>query len=165
MSESAVFARASEALFLPLVRLAIPEMVAIHRPASGAFRHIAFVSIRKTYPQQARKVMNAVWGLDRLCTTKLIVVVDADVDVRCEPAVWSAVGAQTHPGRDTIFSDGPADMHDHASPIRGVGSRMGIDATRKLPDEGHSREWPDPLTTDPVTRQLLEERWSSYGLR
>ncbi len=164
-SESAVFARASEALFLPLIRLAIPELIGIHRPASGAFRHMAFVSIRKRYPQHARKVMNAVWGLDRLCTTKLVVVVDADVDVQDEQAVWFAVGAQTHLGRDTLFSDGPADMHDHAAPIRGVGSRMGIDATRKLPDEGHSGEWPDSLTADPVTEQLIQDRWLSYGLK
>ena len=161
----ALFARATECLFLPLIRLAIPELIGIHRPASGAFRHMAFVSIRKAYPQHARKVMNAVWGLDRLCTTKLIVVVDADVDVRDEQAVWFAVGAHAHLGRDTLFSDGPADMHDHATPIRGVGSRMGIDATRKLPDEGHPREWPDSLTPDPVMQQLIQDRWSQYGLR
>ncbi len=142
------FARASETIFRPLIQLAIPELVSVHRPASGAYRHIVFASIRKTYPQQARKVMNALWGLDQLATSKLLVIVDDDVDVANDDSVWFAVASHAHPGRDTLFSDGPADMLDHASPIRGIGSRMGIDATRKLPDEGHPREWPESLSFD-----------------
>ena len=136
----------------------------LHRPASGAFRHIVFASIRKCYPQQARKVVNALWGLDRLATAKLIVVVDQDVDVRDADAVWFAVASHCHAGRDTLFSDGPADMLDHAAPIRGIGSRLGIDATRKSPDEGHPRDWPAAQEFDKLRLSQLEARWPILGL-
>ncbi|MBI1311692.1 UbiD family decarboxylase [bacterium] len=163
-SEEAVLAEAVERILLPLVRLAIPELVDLRLPAAGAHRHIAFASIRKQYAQQARKVMNALWGLDRLSTIKLLVVVDANVDVHNDDDVWFAVGANAHPGRDTIFSEGPADMLDHAAPQRGIGHRMGIDATRKLPDENHPRPWPDRLQVDSETQSLITERWADYGL-
>jgi len=163
-SELDTQARASEIFFLPLVQLAVPELVALRRPASGAYRHLLFASIRKSYPQQARKVMNALWGLDRLATSKIIVVVDHDVDVSQDDAVWFAVTSHLHPVRDLLFSDGPADMQDHATPIRGIGSRMGLDATRKLPDEGHSRDWPSPLQFDEIATHRLATRWADFGL-
>ena len=162
--EEAVLAEAAERILLPLVRLAIPELVDLRLPASGAHRNIAFASIRKQYAQQARKVMNALWGLDRLSTVKLLVVVDSDVDIHNDEDVWFAVGANTHPGRDTIFSEGPADMLDHAAPQRGIGHRMGIDATRKLPDENHPRSWSEQLRTDTETQKLITSRWAEYGL-
>lgn len=158
------YARAIETIFLPLVRLAVPEIVAIHRPEAGSFRHFGLISIRKAYPHHARKVMNALWGLDRFSTTKFLVVVDDDVDVRNEADVMRVMAANCFPSRDTIFSDGPADMHDHASPIRGVGSRIGFDATRKLVEEGHPREWPESLVQSPVIRDRVQARWKEYGL-
>ncbi len=158
------FARAFEIIFLPLVRLAVPEIVAIHRPEAGAFRHIGLISIRKAYPYQARKVMNALWGLDRFSTMKFLIVVDDDVDVRNEAEVVRALAANCFPSRDTIFSDGPADLHDHATTIRGVGSRLGFDATRKQADEGHPRGWPEELVQQPVIRDRLQKRWKEYGL-
>lgn len=156
---------ASERLFLPLVRLAIPEVVDLALPRSGAGRNLAFASISKRYPQQARKVLNGLWGLARLSTVKMLVVVDSDVDVHDDEAVWFSVGANSHPGRDTIFSEGPADWYDHASPIVGTGHRIGIDATRKLADEGHPRKWPAALQCDEATLRNIEECWSELGLQ
>jgi 4-hydroxy-3-polyprenylbenzoate decarboxylase len=162
--EEAVLTEAAERILLPLIRLAIPELVDLRLPAAGAHRNIAFASICKQYAQQARKVMNALWGLDRLSTVKLLVVVDSDVDINNDDDVWFAVGANSHPGRDTIFSEGPADMLDHAARQRGIGHRMGIDATRKLPDENHPRPWPERLLTDAETQKLITSRWAEYGL-
>lgn len=163
-SEDHCLIQATERIFLPLVRLALPEIVDLALPRSGAGRNIAFASISKRYPQQARKVMNGLWGLARLCTVKMLVVVDADVDVHDDEAVWFSVGANSHPGRDTIFSEGPTDWDDHASPVAGTGHRIGIDATAKDSDEGHPRPWPDSLKTDEQTRELIEERWSEFDI-
>ncbi|MFT5092906.1 MAG: 4-hydroxy-3-polyprenylbenzoate decarboxylase [Planctomycetaceae bacterium] len=163
-SEDGWLAHAADQIFLPLVKLTIPELVNLRLPASGDHRNIAFASIRKSWPQQARKVMNALWGIDRLSNVKMLVVVDDDVDIQNDNAVWSAVGANSHPGRDTIFSEGPADMLDHAAPVRGVGHRMGIDATSKSAEEGHPRDWPDALNVDEETAQLVEQRWQNYGI-
>lgn len=163
-SESGWLDHASERILLPLVRLAVPELVDLRLPAAGAYRNFAFASIRKTWPQQARKVMNALWGIDRLSRVKMLVVVDEDVDIHNDDAVWHAVGANTHPGRDTIFSDGPADMLDHAAPVRGVGQRMGIDATAKSAEEGHPRAWPNALAVDSETEKLVSHRWFTYEI-
>ena len=163
-SEDGWLAHAVERIFLPLVRLTIPELVDLRLPASGDHRNIAFASIRKAWPQQARKVMNALWGIDRLSNVKMLVIVDEEVDVQDDDAVWSAVGANSHPGRDTIFSEGPTDMLDHAAPVRGVGHRMGIDATSKSAEEGHPRDWPAALNVDKETAQLVAQRWQNYGI-
>lgn len=163
-SEDGWLVHAAERIFLPLVRLTIPELVDLRLPASGDHRNIAFASIRKSWPQQARKVMNALWGIDRLSNVKMLVVVDERVDIQDDDAVWSAVGANSHPGRDTIFSEGPADMLDHAAPVRGVGHRMGIDATSKSAEEGHPRDWPAALDVDEETAQLVAQRWQNYGI-
>jgi 4-hydroxy-3-polyprenylbenzoate decarboxylase len=163
-SEDGWLDHAAERIFLPLVKLTIPELVDLRLPAAGDHRNIVFVSIRKAWPQQARKVMNALWGIGRLSNVKLLIVVDEHVDIHDDDAVWSAVGANSHPGRDTIFSEGPADMLDHAAPIRGVGHRMGIDATSKSAEEGHPRPWPDALSIDDETSQLVAQRWQNYGI-
>ncbi len=163
-SEDGWLAHAADQIFLPLVKLTISELVNLRLPAAGDHRNIAFVSIRKSWPQQARKVMNALWGIDRLSNVKMLIVVDEDVDIHDDAAVWSAVGANCHPGRDTIFSEGPADMLDHAAAVRGVGHRMGIDATSKSAEEGHPRDWPDALDVDEETAQLVEQRWQNYGI-
>jgi len=164
-SEDGWLAVAAERLLLPLLKLAVPELTGFRRPRSGAFRHLAFASIRKTFPQQARRVMNALWGLGALSTIKLLVVVDDDVELASDEAVWAAVTAQVHPGRDTLFSEGPADMFDHAAPARGIGHRMGLDATRKLPEEGHPRSIPADLRMDAAFEQMIQDRWLQYGLR
>ena len=163
-SEEDWLTRGTEQIFLPLIRLALPEVVDVATPRSGAGRHLAFVSLHKRYPRQARKVMNGLWGLTRMSTVKMLIAVDGDVDVHDEEAVWFAVGTNTHPGRDTLFSEGPADWHDHATPIAGIGHRIGIDATRKCAEEGHPREWPEPLRVDDATRNKVNSRWDEYGI-
>jgi 4-hydroxy-3-polyprenylbenzoate decarboxylase len=156
--------RGAERLLRPIVRLFVPEIVDLSRPAVGAGRNYLFVSIRKEYPQQARKVMNALWGLRGYATQKIVVVVDDDVDVRDEAAVWFHAGANVHPGRDVVFCEGPTHADDHAAPATGVGHKMGLDATRKGPAEGHPREWPDPLAMSRQMRELVDGRWTEYGV-
>ena len=163
-TESYWLGKANERIFLPLMRMFVPELVDLHMPRAGVFRNLAFASIEKQYPQQARKVMNALWGLDGLMVTKIIVVVDSDVDVHDEERVWLTVGANVHPGRDVLFCEGPTHMDDHAAPERGMGHKLGIDATRKLPEEGHARPWPPQLAMNPEIVELVTRRWEEYGI-
>jgi 4-hydroxy-3-polyprenylbenzoate decarboxylase len=156
--------KAVERIFLPLVRMMIPELVDYDLPTFGVFHNFAFVSIRKTYPLQARKVMSALWGLGQLMFTKFIIVVDADVNVHDYDRVWFEVGSNVHPGRDVTFCQGPTDILDHAAPVCGVGHKMGIDATRKLPEEGHPRPWPPEMRTTRQIRDLVTRRWPEYGI-
>jgi 4-hydroxy-3-polyprenylbenzoate decarboxylase len=156
--------KATERIFLPFVKLFVPEIVDMHVPGSGAFRNLLFVSIRKDYPQQARRVMHALWGLKGLLTTKILVVVDDSVDVHDEDRVWFQVGANVHPGRDVVFCEGPTHFDDHAAPVHGMGHKMGLDATPKLPEEGHPRSWPEMLAMPAEIQERIEQRWDEYGL-
>jgi len=156
--------KASERILQPLVTLHIPEIVDYHMPRAGLFRHLLFVSIRKQYAQQARKVMNALWSFGPLTVAKVIVIVDQDVDVHNEEEVWFHVGANVHPGRDTVFCEGPAHIDDHAAPAAGLGHKIGIDATRKIPGEGKVRDWPDELKMNEATLALIQRRWPEYGI-
>lgn len=163
-SESHWLDRACERLLLPLGRLWIPELVEWRWPFAGAGRHIVFASIRKTYAQQARKVMHALWSLPRAATAKMLVVVDDDVDVRDDNAVWSSVAAHADPARDLILWDGPADPLDHATAVRGVGRKLGMDATRKLPSESGAARVVQPLRWTAEIEQRLQSRWPEFGL-
>jgi len=163
-SESHWLDRACERLLLPLARLWIPELVEWRWPFAGANRHVVFASIRKTYAQQARKVMHALWSLPRAATAKMLVVVDDDVDVRDENAVWSSVAAHADPARDLVLWDGPADPLDHATALRGVGRKLGLDATRKLPSEAGAARVPQPLRWTAEIEQRLQARWPEFGL-
>lgn len=156
--------KAVERLFLPLVKMFIPEIVDYDLPIFGVFHNFCFVSIKKTYPQQARKVMHAIWGLGQMMLSKIIVVVDAGVNVHDADEVWFHVGANVHPGRDVLFCEGPTDILDHAAPVCGVGHKMGIDATAKLSDEGHPRPWPPPQVMSREIKDLVTSRWGQYGL-
>lgn len=156
--------KATERIFLPLIKMFIPELVDYNLPRAGAFHNICFVSIRKTYPQQARKVMNAIWSMGQMMFSKIVVVVDAEVDVQDEEKVWFYVGANTHPGRDVVFNEGPTDILDHAAPVCGVGHKMGIDATRKFPEEGHPRPWPPEMFMSREVKDLVTRRWTEYKL-
>jgi 4-hydroxy-3-polyprenylbenzoate decarboxylase len=155
---------AVERLFLPVIQRLAPEIVDVHQPFAGAGRNLLFVSIRKEHPQQARQVLNALWGSRQFGRHKQIVIVDADVNVRDEQTVWFALGSHTHPGRDVILNEGPTAMDDHATPVRGHGHKIGIDATRKLPEEGHHRTWPDALVMTQDVLQSLQNRWPDFGL-
>ena len=156
---------ATERIFLPLARLIVPEMIDYHLPSEGAFHNLALVRIKKSYPGQAFKVMHALWGLGQMMFTKCIVVVDEDVDVQNPgEVVWRAL-ANIDPERDITFVKGPIDVLDHASPLMAFGSKMGVDATRKWPDEGFNREWPDVLTMTPDVTSNVDLFWEELGIR
>ena len=140
--------KAVERIFLPLMRLTIPELVDINLPVEGVFHNLMIVSIKKSYPGQARKVMNAIWSLGQAMFTKCILVVDEDVNVQDIGEVTLKVLNHIDPERDIQFTLGPVDSLDHASRLPNYGSKMGIDATRKWSSEGFTRPWPDEILMD-----------------
>jgi len=155
---------AVERIFLPVMRMQYPEIVDISMPAEGIFHNLMIVSIRKSYPGHARKIMNAIWSLGQAMFTKVIVVVDHDVNIHdYREVVWKALCA-IDPERDVQFVLGPVDTLDHAARIQDFGSKMGIDATRKWPSEGFLRPWPDEIRMDPATRARVTALWKSLGL-
>jgi 4-hydroxy-3-polyprenylbenzoate decarboxylase len=147
---------ASVKLFLPILKMTFPELVDLALPPEGVFHNLVFVSIKKTYPMQAFKIMHGLWGMGQMMFTKYIVVVDDDVDVHNTRDVLFRLCANTDPQRDAIFTKGPADVLDHATPKLGIGSKMGIDATHKLAGEGHTRGWPPLIQMDPRIRQKID---------
>ena len=148
-----------ERVFLPLMRLQIPELVDINMPAEGIFHNMMIMSIRKSYPLQARKAMSAVWGLGQAMFTKCIVVVDDDVNVQDLSEVAWKVLNHIDPERDIQFVMGPIDQLDHSSRLPNYGSKMGIDATRKWPEEGFTRPWPDVIEMDEDVKQRVDKIW------
>jgi len=156
--------KAIERIFLPLMRLQLPEIRDISMPAEGVFHNLILVSIRKSYPLHARKVMHAIWGLGQAMFSKCIVVVDEDVDVQNPREVaWRALN-NIDPQRDIEFVLGPVDSLDHASRLPNFGSKMGIDATRKWPEEGFTRPWPDVIEMSPEVKRRVDELWRQAGL-
>jgi 4-hydroxy-3-polyprenylbenzoate decarboxylase len=156
--------KAIERIFLPLMRLQLPEVRDISMPAEGVFHNLMLVSMRKSYPLHARKVMHAIWGLGQAMFTKVIVVVDEDVDVQNHSEVaWKALN-NIDPQRDIEFVMGPVDSLDHASRLANVGSKMGIDATRKWPQEGFTRPWPGVLEIPAEIKRRVNELWKRAGL-
>ncbi len=156
--------KAIERIFLPLMRLQLPEVRDIAMPAEGVFHNLMLVSMRKSYPGHARKVMHAIWGLGQAMFTKCIVVVDEDVDVQnySEVAWWAFNNID--PERDIEFVHGPVDTLDHASRLPDFGSKMGVDATRKWASEGFQRPWPKPIRMDEETKRRVDELWRRAGL-
>ncbi len=153
-----------ERAFLPLLRMQIPELVDMNMPAEGIFHNLMILSIRKSYPLQARKVMSAVWGLGQAMFTKCIVVVDHDVDVQnLSEVAWKALN-NIDPERDIQFTIGPIDQLDHSSRLANYGSKMGIDATRKWPEEGFTRPWPDVIEMDEAVKQRVNAICKQLGL-
>ncbi len=161
--EDAYMGKAVERIFLPLMRLNIPELVDINLPVEGVFHNLMIVSIRKSYPGQARKVMNAIWSLGQAMFTKCILVVDEDVNVQDIGDVTLKVLNHIDPERDIQFTLGPVDSLDHASRLPNYGSKMGIDATRKWPSEGFSRPWPDEIVMDSKTKELVDGKWKALA--
>lgn len=163
--EDAHIGRAIERSFLPLLQMLQPEITDYAMPASGWFQGMAVVSIKKRYPGQAKKVMMGMWGTGQLSLTKIIVVVDSDVDVHSASDVVWAVTTRADPVRDTLLVPGaPTDTLDPASPLVDYGSKMGIDATQKTAGEGYARQVQEPVAADEDTRKLVDGRWASYGL-
>jgi 4-hydroxy-3-polyprenylbenzoate decarboxylase len=161
--EDAYMGKAVERVFLPLMRLTIPELIDINLPIEGVFHNLMIVSIRKSYPGQARKVMNAIWSLGQAMFTKCIIVVDEDVDVQNIPDVTLKVLNHIDPERDIQFTLGPVDSLDHASRLANYGSKMGIDATRKWATEGFTRPWPDEIVMDAKTKALVDSKWKALA--
>jgi 4-hydroxy-3-polyprenylbenzoate decarboxylase len=161
--EDAWLGKATERIFLPAVRMTVPEIVDYDLPVAGAFHNLCIVSIRKAFPGHARKVMNAIWGLGMLSLTKGVVVVDAHVDVHDYEQVMFYVGANVDPKRDVVISEGPLDHLDHAPTLQFFGGKIGIDATAKGPLEG-TREWPPEIEMDSEVKALVDRRWDEYGL-
>ena len=155
---------ATERLFLPLLKLALPEIVDYELPEFGVFHNCAFVAIRKSYPQHARKVMHALWGLNQLMFTKLVVVVDEDVNVHDQNEVLFHLGANCDFGRDLELATGPTDILDHASRQYGWTGKLGIDATRKWKEEGFTRQWPDAIAMDPAVKEKVAAQMKRLGL-
>jgi 4-hydroxy-3-polyprenylbenzoate decarboxylase len=162
--EDCYMGKATERIFLPFIRLQLPEVVDIDLPLFGVFHNFAFVAIEKAYPFHARKVMHAIWGLGQMMFTKIIVIVDKEVNVHDANEVLWKIGNNVSPQRDIVFVDGPLDALDHASPTPSFGSKMGIDATKKWPEEKHPREWPDEIKMSPKVIALVERRWQEYGI-
>jgi 4-hydroxy-3-polyprenylbenzoate decarboxylase len=152
--EDLYMGQASVRLFLPVFKMNFPEIVEMALPAEGVFHNLVFVSIRKQYPYQAYKIMHGLWGMGQMMFTKIIVVVDADVDVHDTSDVLFHLCANIDPERDSIFTKGPCDSLDHAPTVANIGSHVGFDATRKLPGEGYTRGWPEEAR---LPRELVEE--------
>ena len=157
--------KAIERIFLPLMRLQLPEVRDIAMPAEGIFHNLILVSIRKSYPGHARKVMHAIWGLGQAMFSKCIVVVDEDVDLQnVSEVAWKALN-NIDPERDIQFVLGPVDSLDHASRLANYGSKMGVDATRKWPEEGFTRPWPGVIRMSEEVRRRVDELWKRAGLK
>ncbi len=161
--EDVYLGKATERIFLPLLRKILPEVVDMNLPVEGIFHNFAIFSIDKRYPGHARKVMSAVWGMGLLMFSKFVVVLDADVNVQDMSEVLWRIGNNVDPRRDTMIVDGPVDALEHASPVPHYGSKMGIDATRKWASEGFAREWPEDIRMAPDVIARVTRRWKEYG--
>jgi 4-hydroxy-3-polyprenylbenzoate decarboxylase len=161
--EDAWLGKATERIFLPAIRMTVPEIVDYDLPVAGAFHNCCIVSIRKAYPGHAQKVMHAIWGLGMLSLTKAVVVVDEHVDVHDYKEVMFRVGANVDPQRDVLISEGPLDHLDHAPTRQFYGGKIGIDATHKGPAEG-TREWPPEIEMSDEVKALVDRRWQEYGI-
>ena len=155
---------AIERIFLPVMKMQYPEIMDVSMPAEGIFQNLMIVAIRKSYPGHARKIMNAIWSLGQAMFTKVIVVVDHDVDIHNpREVVWKTLCA-IDPERDIAFVLGPVDTLEHAARIQDFGSKMGIDATRKWASEGFARPWPDEIRMDSATKSRVDELWKTLGI-
>ena len=162
-AEDAWLGKATERIFLPAIRMSVPEIVDYDLPVAGAFHNCVIVSIRKGFPGHAKKVMHAIWGLGMLSLSKSVVVVDDFVDVHDYEQVFFHACANVDPGRDVVISEGPTDQLDHAAAMYCYGGKLGIDATHKWPEEG-AREWPERIEMTQEVRDAVDRRWSEFGL-
>ncbi len=163
VQEDAFLAKAAGSAFTAPVRLLLPEVTGLYLPPEGVFTGLAIVSIKKRYPAQAKKVMMALWGLPQLMFLKFIIVLDDDIDITNLKEVLWATTTRVDPLRDIILiGNAVTDSLDHSSPLPNVGSKMGIDATKKWREEGYEREWPEVVDADDATKNLVNNKWNSY---
>ncbi|MDP3104419.1 MAG: menaquinone biosynthesis decarboxylase [Candidatus Methanoperedens sp.] len=164
--EDAYLGKATERIFLPLMKAQLPEIVDINLPVEAVFHNLCVVSIKKRYPGHAKKIMFALWGMGQMMFAKTIIVLDDDINVQDLREVLWATTTRFDPAKDvTIIDRAPTDTLDHASPLSNLGSKMGIDATRKGADEGFNREWPEALKMDDVVKKKIDGLWSELGLQ
>ncbi|GAC1655286.1 MAG: menaquinone biosynthesis decarboxylase [Vulcanimicrobiaceae bacterium] len=163
--EDAWLGKATERIFLPLLQMVVPEIVDMNLPVEGGFHNLALISIKKSYPGQAKKVMNALWGLGHMMMlTRALVIVDDDVDVQDVRSVAWFVLNNLDAAHDVVMMPGPVDDLDHGSYTPALGVKIGIDATRKNAAEGYVRQWPPDIVMNAETRRLVDERWKEYGM-
>jgi 4-hydroxy-3-polyprenylbenzoate decarboxylase len=152
-----------ERLLLPVLRKQFPEIIDYRMPFEGVAHNLMYLKIKKSYPGHARKIMNAIWGLGQAMFTKIIVVVDEDCDIHNDSEVAWRTMNNIDPQRDLEFTLGPIEVLDHASRAFCYGSKVGIDATRKWPEEGFDREWPEVILMSDAMQSQVEQRWAEYG--
>jgi 4-hydroxy-3-polyprenylbenzoate decarboxylase len=164
--EDAWIGKAAERIFLPFMRMLLPEIVDVNLPPEGLFTGgVAIVSIKKRYPGHAKKVMLGLWGLGLFSLVKVIIVVDSDVNVHDLGQVLYAISTCMDPQRDVVVIPyAVTDELDHTAMEGGYGSKLGIDATRKFKVENYGREWPEEVSPDPETVRLVDSRWKDYGI-
>jgi len=162
--EDCYIGKATERIFLPLFQMLAPEIVDMNLPLEGVFHNCAIISINKTYPGQAKKVMHAMWGMGQAMFTKMIIIVDAHVNVHNVSEVMWKVFNNVDGRRDVVMVDGPLDALDHSSPLPQYGTKIGVDATKKGPMDGHFREWPDDIEMTDEIKRLVDGKWDRYGL-
>ena len=162
--EDCYMAKATERIFLPVMKLIAPEITDINLPMEGVFHNCALVSIEKKYAGQAKKVVSALWGMGQMASTKCICVFDSDIDLAdCSTVLWKLLN-NVDPGRDFLYSQGPLDALDHSASYPNFGGKLGIDATRKTREEGMGREWPNEISMSQSVIDLVTRRWREYGL-
>ncbi len=165
LQEDGFMGQATERIFLPLLKMTFPEIVDLHVPIDTCFHNLAIVSIKKQYPGHAKKLMHSLWGMGQLMFSKIILVVDPDVDVHnLQEVAWRAAN-NMDPKRDFLFTEGPLDALDHAADQFAFGSKLGIDATSKTKEEGFPREWPPVIRMDEGTKQKIDEIWNQLGIK
>lgn len=162
--EDCYIGKANERIFLPLLKRQHPEIVDLSSPLEGVFNNCVIVSIQKSYPGHAKKIMEALWDMRQMMHTKMIIVVDDSVSPHEISTVAWKVFNNIDAKRDIVISEGPLDALDHASSLSHYGHRLGIDATKKWPDEGHDRDWPDDIEMSPEIKKLVSRRWTEYGI-
>ncbi len=162
--EDCYLAKATERIFLPLLQQMQPEIIDINMPLEGVFHDCCIVSIKKQYPMQARKVMHALWGMGQMMNVKMIIVVDAHVNVQDLKEVWWRVYNNIDAKQDLEIVEGPLDVLDHSSPMAKWGAKLGIDATKTWPEEGHTREWPEEISMSEEIKAKVDAKWKELGL-
>ncbi|MFH2045126.1 MAG: menaquinone biosynthesis decarboxylase [Pseudomonadota bacterium] len=161
--EDCYMAKATERIFLTLLKFVFPEIVDMELPLEGVFHNCALVSIDKKHPGQAKKIISALWGIGQMSSTKFIAVFDKDINLQdSSTVVWKLLN-NVDPKRDLIFSEGPLDALDHSAPFANFGGKMGIDATRKTREEGMGRDWPEEIVMSEDIKEKVTKRWKEYG--
>jgi len=162
--EDCFLAKATERIFLPFLQQQLPEIVDVNLPLEGVFHNCAMISIKKSYPQHAKKVMHAIWGMGQMMFTKMVIIVDEHVNVQDTNEVWWRVFNNIDARRDIVMADGPLDVLDHSSPMPNWGTKVGIDATKTWPEEGNHREWPDEIVMSDDIKKIVDAKWKDLGL-